>query len=788
MGDRDITTPIRPVPQMVQLPSSVVDEIANSGAGKDEITQLIRVLFRYRYLIAAVVATCSLVSFIYAFTATPQYTAETQIKIEPYHPVLAAADVEKVLLQSTRDSEYVDTQIQELMSYSLADRVLNDDQIRGQLFPKGASAGFFSRLFGRTPRDAQAPVPDESVYKHRIGLIKSYLNNIGVSPVRRTSIVTLAVTTPSRTLSARIANVHAEQYIGWVKDNRIKQQSEGLQFLRTQAEELKQKVAALERERAEYAEDHSIVALNKDQNITVQRMAQLDDLLTKATESRIEIEKIFSEAERAFSEGNSAFDDTATQQMRSRLAEFEGEYGNLSGKFTDSYPKMKQLKGQIDELKTSIENQRKQTLIGMKAKALAAEGKEQLLKEELEKQKSLAFELSRSEVQYNIISRELESSRDLLNSVLKQIKEMSVAVQSNASNIAIIDKAAIPETPSYPRKKLIVLIGVALGSIFALGLALVLQYFDNTIRSPDEIQNILNLPSLGVIPSFDISRDLGGLPKQIVSIDQGENKSNIEGGVQVQSFETIAEPTEGEDPNILPIVFVQNSRSPIAEAYRSVRTGLLLSQASSPPKVILVTSAQSAEGKTTSTANLAATLASNGARVLVIDADLRRPSMHKLFKLARDLPGLVELITGQCTLDQVLIPNLIKRISVLPAGTIPPNPSELLGTSEMLELINSLRAQYDHILIDSPPIMPVTDSIILSRFVDGVVVIVRGAHTSKKLVRDAVNRLRRVEANILGVVINDLDIKKADYYYYNTYYNSYYSSYGDDEGARRGVG
>ncbi|MBN8550537.1 MAG: polysaccharide biosynthesis tyrosine autokinase [Deltaproteobacteria bacterium] len=407
-------------------------------------------------------------------------------------------------------------------------------------------------------------------------------------------------------------------------------------------------------------------------------------------------------------------------------------------------------------------------MTGLKAKAAAAAEEEKNLKEELDQQKSRTFELSKKEVQYNVLNRELTSSRDLLENVLKQMKETSLAVESNSSNVSIVDYASVPKSPSFPRKKLVVLVGLLVGIGAGLTLGFLINYLDNTIRTPEQLADQLALPSLGVVPSFALEN----LPSVPGGPEQARGASTRPGlGKEIIRIE--------ESDSAMPLVYVQAPKSLAAEAYRTIRTGILMSRAGEPPRTILVSSAQSSEGKTTSSVNLAACLASAGGRVVLIDADLRRPSICKHFGLDPHLPGLVEVITGQRALHEVYLKEKIRRVTLIPSGAIPPNPAELLGSLEMASLIDQLASEFDYVLIDSPPVLPVTDSVILSRYVDGVVLVIKGASTPRRVVTDARNRLKAVGANILGAVLNDVDVTGGDYYYYNKYYHSYYRTEGE---------
>lgn len=749
----------------------------HSAQGQQEeipLREYWRVIFKYRAVIAASVCLCVLIALVRAFTATPLYTAAVKLRIGSYEPILTATKIEDLLQQKSKETNYLETQIEELKSFSLADRVLQNPEVRQALFGgKGASEGFFARLFWGESGKKQGDSPQDetgagSSYQSGVREITDYLDSIGIKPVRRTALVVVEATSREPRLSALIANTHASEYIEWVRRGRVEQQSRGLKFLTEQAQSLREKVADLERERADYAEANSIVAVNKDENITAQKMSQLNQLLTQATAKRIETEHLYKEANEQLGNPSAGFDDPTIQQMRGDLARLEGEYNQLSAKFTSSYPRLQQLGAQISSLRKSIERQRSQVVTGLKAKAEAALQEEKNLQEELEKQKSQAFELSKKQVQYNVLNREYTSAQEMLQNVLRQIKETSLAVESNASNVSIVDEATIPVRPSYPHKRKMVAMGLLLGLALGVGIAFLLSYLDNTVRTPDHVSSTLRLPCLGVIPSFEMDGQQAQAPSP---------QASLRSVLVPKSRELIR--VESEAGNT-PIVYMNAPKSLAAEAYRTIRTAILLSQAGHPPRSIMVSSAQSSEGKTTTTVNLAASLASAGARVCLIDADLRRPSLYRRFGLDRKMPGLVDLITCQATIEEVIREDLMKRVAFLPGGRLPPNPAELLGSLEMAGLIEKLSSMYDYVLIDSPPILPVADSIILSRYVDGVVLVVKGGLTPRKVIQDARSRLEAVGARVLGVVLNDVDITGGDYYYYNRYYYSYYKHDGEE--------
>lgn len=753
---------IRPLPEHPRVNAGSFSSNEYRENTEVQLREYWRVLFKYRMLIISSALFWLFIGLLFVFTTTPQYSASARIRISTYEPVLMGANSEDDLKQQSNDARYLETQIQEIRSLSLADSVLSDERIYSAITAQ-LKPGFIASMFGTRSEDWQ-PVDEVGGYMHPIHYIQTYLNGIVVRPIRKTSLVMIEATTDSPRIAALMANRHAEAYINWVRTVRVKQQARGLQFLRDQSQELKLRVSDLEHELADYAEANSIVALNKDENITVQRMAQLSELLTQATADRIEIQKDYEEAKTALAHDTAAgYDDIGIHNMKSELAKLEGQYAELAAKFKPGYPKMKQLRSQISGLQVAIREQRRQVLRGLRAKSLAAVEEEKQLSEELEQQKSKAFELSKRQVHYNVLQRELASSRELLSNIERQIKETSLAVESKSSNVSVVDLAVIPTSASYPRKKLTLLLVLLGGIASGIGLAFLLNYLDNTLRTPEDLERVVRLPCLGVVPAFEL--------EAIGTATDLDTPGKLESKVEKITTTSTTAPVPLTEPS--PVVFISEPKSLAAEAYRTIRTGLLLSQAGEPPRTILVTSSQSSEGKTTMTLNLAASLSSAGGRVVLIDADLRRPRVDKALGLTPGLPGVVDVITGTRTIEEVLITSSLKRVSLIPSGPIPPNPAELLGSIDMASLIDSLADHFDYVLIDSPPVLPVTDAVILSRYVDGVVLVVKGGMTPQRVVVDARNRLESVGASILGVVLNDVDVTGGDYYYYNRYYYSY---------------
>jgi capsular exopolysaccharide synthesis family protein len=324
------------------------------------------------------------------------------------------------------------------------------------------------------------------------------------------------------------------------------------------------------------------------------------------------------------------------------------------------------------------------------------------------------------------------------------------------------------------------------GPLLGAGLAFAAEALDNTVKTPEQAQRTLGVPTLGVVPMFSLDYDPFGLGKAGKTARETAAPTAALAWDADSQGERSGEPPVVRDASLATkdheLVMVSAPKSMASEAFRTVRTAILLSSADNPPKVILVTSGQKSEGKTTLITNLSVTIANSGSSVLLIDADLRRPAVHKHFGLDLTAPGLVDHLTGQAELEKVIHKTGIENLSVITAGPIPPNPSELLGSKKMTSLLDLLSKRFDYVFVDAPPILPVTDAVVLSRSVDGVVLVVRGQETQTHVAREAVAKLRQVGAKVLGTVLNDVDLRSGDYYYYR---RGYYSYYREEDGNQR---
>ena len=445
--------------------------------------------------------------------------------------------------------------------------------------------------------------------------------------------------------------------------------------------------------------------------------------------------------------------------MREQQADLKIQVAQFSTQFGASYPKVVQLNTQLKEVEAQLQTEMTKVISRVRSGYLASLQHETMLRQALTNQKQEANKLNESAIEYSLLKRDVESYRTLYEGLMEKLKEAGVTAGLRSNNIRSVDKARVPTYPSEPNVPRNLTFALALGLTTGIGLAFLLEGIDNTVRTPEQAQAISGLPSLGMIP-------LG-------------SKGGMEAAARRLTVATSREAVE--------LVTQSRPQSQMAESYRALRTSLLLTSLGGPPKTILVTSALPQEGKTTTSINTAIVLAQKGTRVLLIDADLRRPSIHKTLGMGPKT-GLSNVLTGNATLQQAVVrSSILPSLFVLTAGTPPPNPAELLASSNMKDILAELREQYDHIVVDTPPTLSVTDAVVMSTRADAVVLVIRSGQTTKQALRRSRDILMQVNARVAGVLLNAVDLTSPDYYYYYEYQGKYGHRYyqedepGDDE-------
>lgn len=785
-----------------------------------------RVIKKHRWTIAGFLFVAVISAAIFIFATTPLYTAKTTLMIERKDPQVV--NIQQVLSESfgipDRDYDYHKSQFEILKSRSLAAQVIKEqgldknpaftgEEIAGEESAGGFTEGLLAHWFfaplaelwafttewlngqewaswifqplaglwadatawmnpqksvdspsHQATKSEGQDVKTDEVARTEVepteinpSLIGTYREMLEIEPVKTTRLVRIVFNTPDPELSASMANAHAGAYIRHGLELRTQANQEAQRFLETKLAELKARVEESEEALNNFRRGKGILSLSDKENIVVERLADLNKRLTEAEAERIGLEaQARLIKSRNYDSLPAVINNSLIQGLRGQLVRFEGEYAHLATEFKAGYPRLAQLKSQIDETRSRLKHEVESVVQGINSGYLAAAGKEKELRVQMDKQKAETLALKDAAVEYAILAREVDTNKQLYDSVLGRMKEIGVAAEIRTSNVSIIDGAEVPRQPSWPPKKLILLFAAAFGLMGGLGLAFFFEHLDNTLKSPEEAERYLRLPSLAVVPDFL------SLPKA-----HRNGKQRISRQESILNSKLCVPSKKGalSGPPL----------SIVTEAYRKLRTSIFLSRPGQPPKTILFTSGTNGEGKTTTVANTAIMFAQSGLRVLVIDADLHRASCHKALRV-RNGRGLTDFLAGQEALEKVIKSTSIANLSVLNCGSTPPNPTELIGSKKMHETLVLLRDSYDYILIDSPPVMPVSDAIMLSTMVEGVVLVVRGQETRKHLVKAAVSQLGNGNGKLLGFVLNRVDIRSADYAeYYHDYYSHHYT-------------
>lgn len=790
-------------PQPIRLDVPLTPPSADEEPRFIEYWRLIR--NRWRWIAASALAATSC-ALAYVLIATPLYTAESKIMIE--RRAQNALNIKELLADgmSGDESNYYRTQEQILRSRTLAVDVIRQLELDSNpIFTEESSesmgllSGWIESLQaafeGRQPAQAGPSGIDPEV-------IREYQEDLSVSPVTRTKLAVVRFTTPDPELSAEIANAHVSAYISRGLRLRSEANDEARVFLHQKLTEIKEKLQASEAALNAYRRDKGIISLDDKENIVVDRLADLNDLLTEAEAERINLEadvKLIKS--RAYDSLPAVAANTLIQALKSQLAEKEGEYVELAAQFKLAYPPVKQAKAEVDALRTRLDAEVKQVVGSIESEYLSAVDHERTLRQTMEEQKEAALSMKDAAVDYAILEREAETNEQLYDDILQRMKEIGVVAAVQASNVSVIDRAAVPERPSSPRKLQTLLLALLLGSGLGVGLVLGRDILDQSVKSPDEVERHLRLPSLGVVPDFEAlpsgtavygyghssRRKQQALPA--VRSEQADFEE-VSLGVAIQSAAKAPDPSAievgaGGQMNLVgavpaadgSLVIAQGNDSVVAEAYRTLRTAILFSSPEQAPQTMMFTSALESEGKTTSSLNTAIVFARLGSRVLVIDADMRRASCHRRFGVSNDC-GLSEVLTGQKPAADVIKKTAVEGVYMLSAGSLAPNPTELLGSRAMRDLLAACAEEFDYVIVDSPPVMAVNDAVVVAHMVDGVVMVVRAHHTPKKILQRAESRLLHARAHMLGVLLNKVDARTDHYatYYGGKYYSSYYSN------------
>lgn len=729
------------------------------------IRDYLRIIDKRRYTVITFFIVTFAVVLIGTLTTTPTYIASTDVLIEKNAP---EALISRYSYESY-DPEFLDTQYQIIKSFKVAQKVVKAlamDEKYSTYFPESEGSVFsvvadwfkeFFKVLLKVVGIEKSSKADTG-FADKYGIARSRADElaqmvssgISVAPVGDSRVVTISYESPNPVLAQLVVNSVASAYKDELLEIRLASSGYTVNWMTQKAVEERSKLAESEKALQAYSKANDIVTVENRIAIIPQKLSELSTQMTKAETRRKELEGLLSRIEKTLAarEDLEAIPAIATmpalQSLRDQIIKAEQNIIELSKKFGEKHPVMIRAVSDLNVLQEKKGLEISRVIESIRNEYELARSNEKDLNTLLANTKSEAIALNERFIQYGIIEREVNSNQLLYDALIKNIKEQGATEQTQTVTVWIVKEAAAPQAPAKPRVKLNLLLGLVMGLFGGIGFAFFIEYLDNTIKSPDDAEKRFGISVLGIVELYNKKKH-----------------GMIEDAMQIDAFSTFA------------------------ESYKAIRSGVLLSSVDSPPKRILVSSMSVKEGKTTTTANLAMTIAQVDFKVLVIDADLRKPQMHKFFGID-NFKGLSTYLCGVSDMD-IIVDLPEKGISVIPSGPMPPNPSELLSSERLKELLAAVENKYDLIILDSPPLLQVTDSLILSKIVDGTILVAHAGKTTYDFFSRGVNSLKDIKSNILGMVINAMDIKKSKYYNYGYYYHSYFTEYENwkDAGERR---
>lgn len=759
-----------------------------SAAQPTNIRDYLFVIFKRKWLILSLVLVVTSLVTIQMFRTPSIFQGETTLRIEPKrNSILQTKEI--VINSSQNDPNFIGTQLKLLQNPQLAQQVvLTLDLQHNPAFMGGqAQGGLFSSLRNiftrdRTPKPAspavatgativsQSTLAEQPLTAEELARLEPYedaiISNEEVAPIEKTSLIEVKFKHTDPALAQKVTNTIAEVFIS----NNLEQRNIGSKnaqdLLAQEIAKLQLRDKQLQEKRINYAREKNI-PLTSDPTLNVENL-KLKELSSQVLEARQTRMKAQAEWAQANSSDPFAVEDVQKSEYISKLREtvsaLREKRAALLEIYEKEWPEVKKVEAALAPREKELERATAETIKSIKSRYESAAATEQSLNRSLIQQQGTTTQQTRDQIEMLAITQDLETNKQYLNGLMQKEKELRATQGSTekTSDISVATYSRLPKVPIGPARLRNILFAFILSLVAGIGLAFLLDFLDDTVNSMEDVDRYIHLPALALIPASK------GDKARLIGMPAGA-------------------PAPGAS-NALALV--DDARSPVAEAYRHLRTSLLLSSAGQPPKTILVTSSQPSEGKTTTAINTAFMLAQTGAEVLIIDCDLRRPRLHAHFEVSNSV-GLTNWLSGERNVD-ALIQSSEKQpnLKLLTSGPVPPNPAELLGSDEMRKLLALLSERFAHIIIDSPPAISFTDASILSTMVDGVMLIVHGGKSSRAVVRRARQQLLDVGANIFGVVLNNVKLEsQQDYYYagYYGYYSSYYYSGDGDEKPEDGA-
>jgi succinoglycan biosynthesis transport protein ExoP len=765
---------------------------------ENNIREYLRAVRKHVWLIIGLTAFATMAAAVYVAQQPDVYSAQTRVQVDlENNPASGASKSGTVVINSpTSDPSYFNTQLQNLTSAGLLRRVVktldlehNQAFLRPQAEQGRSTWQNLMRMLGvrtkvaderkRSADDQQLPLTgsvapatarEDLVEAKKLDpFVRALQGGLRVDPVKEvrtssynkdTRLIEIKFTHGDPQVAAKIANAVADTFALSNLEKKTETTATAGDFLQKRVAELQAAIRSDEEQLVNYATSHQILSLDGSQNTVVERLGGLNRQLLEAENDRKAAEAAYRAAQApGAADALASRDAKSIEETEAKLRALKERRSQLLVNNTEEWPEVKEINQQIAAIESQVgETTSRGTSVLMKnleTKYRQTLDRERAVRADFDRQRGETLTQNEAAINYRIIQQEIETNKQLLDGLLQRSKENDIVMAGTPNNIYVVDYAITPDSPIGPQRARGVVMALLLSLAGGVGLAIFLEYMNDSVRSTEDVDRWLRLPSMGVIPA------VGGFTKRRLFPSRALARRSAHAG---------------ESPELL---INAESRSALAEAYRHLRTSVLLSTPGHAPKTLLVTSSVPSEGKTTTAVNTALSLAQTGASVLVIDADMRRPRLHSIFGIG-NARGLSTILSNDLSEAEVL--SMIHQhegtgLNVLPSGAIPPNPAELIGSEQMRKLIRTLEGTFTHVIIDSPPVGSFTDSVLASTLVDGVLLVVHSGRTSRSVARRTKQLLQDVGAKVFGVILNNVNLREHDYYYYRSYYShAYYSA------------
>ena len=751
-----------------------------------------QIILNRKWIVVAFTTVVLLIAGVTAFTKIPLYRARAKVLIgEQESEMFTIREIAPDYAVRSFDHmhQYLNTQLEVLTSRSLAERVVKrmnltsrpEFKTLGRSKPnpiraikKFISLRWFFQLFASKAKVTDQVPGQKSSPDVDSGLALAVLGGLSVHPIENTRVIELYYVSPHPTLAADILNTIAEEFINYSIEIRYEMTQQASEFLNEQIARLRQDLANIEKELQRYGQEKELFFLSDRESTVLNKFADLNSAYTQSQIERVNAEANYRELKSLTVDAlPQSVSNPLIQSLKTQYTNIKNEYEEKKKFFKESYPDMIKLKARLDSMKDELQSEIKKAVDMSESEYRSAYKKEVSLKNLLESQRKNVVRMNSNAILYNSLQIEVENKRNLLKSLVAKQNETLISARLGglkSSSIKILDKALVPKAPFSPNTARSLMLALLFGLFGGVGLIFFLEYLDNSIKGPEDVEKLTGLPSLGIIPKLS----LNGLSAKSAYGNSSESASPSSG----TNIDEILSKTKG--------IELVNSHYPqffISEDYRTIRTSILLSNPGAPLKVIAFSSSLPQEGKTATAVNMAVAFAQLKKHTLLIDADLRKPRLHRIFNIRNNV-GLSSFLTGSVMFEETIRKTSTENIWMIPSGPLPPNPAELLNSAKMVETLDEARDNFDVVLLDTPPVLAVVDPVIVSSLAEGTVFVVKAGKTGRKPFLKAIEELSRANSKIIGVLFNEMKMRKEAYQssYYRHYYRKQYFGQGQDEG------